>query len=53
MPLYTTKMGVHWYFRFAVKAADNRDEMLKMLKFKTFSEILDNLLKVFIVVRIV
>ena len=29
MLLYIYKMGVHWYFRFAVKTADNRDKMLK------------------------
>ena len=22
-------MGIHWYFRFAVKTADNRDQLLK------------------------
>ena len=25
MLLYIYKMGVHWYFRFAVKTTDNRD----------------------------
>ena len=29
MLLYIYKVGVHWYFRFAVKTADNRDKMLK------------------------
>ena len=29
MLLEVYKMGVHWYFRFAVKTADNRDKLLK------------------------
>ena len=29
MLLYIYKMGVHWYFQFAVKTADNRDKMIK------------------------
>ena len=29
MLLYIYKMGVHWYFRFVVKTADNGDKILK------------------------
>ena len=29
MRLYIYKMGVHWYFRFAVKTVDSREKILK------------------------
>ena len=35
MLLFIYKLGVHWYFRFVVKTADNRDKLLKYKSFKT------------------
>ena len=49
MLLYIYKMGIHWYFRFAVKMADNRD---KMLKYKALKQMSLNVSQVLIVVYI-
>ena len=50
MLLYTYKMGVHWYFRFAVKTADSRD---KMIKYKALKQMSQNVSQLLIVVYII
>ena len=34
MLLFANKMGVHWYLRFAVNTADNRDILSNYITFK-------------------
>ena len=34
MLLFANKMGVHWYFRFAVKTADNTGTLSKYITFQ-------------------
>ena len=50
MFLYVYKMGVHWYFQFVVKTADNRD---KMLKYKALKQMEQNVSQVLIVLYII
>ena len=44
------KMGIHWYFWFEVKMADNRDILSK---YNTSKEILNNLNKALIVLHFI
>ena len=37
MLLFANKLGIHWFFQFSVKTADNRDILSK---YNTFKEIL-------------
>ena len=50
MILFANKLGVHWYFRFSVKTADNKDILSK---YNTFKEILNNLNKSLIVLHVI
>ena len=43
-------MGVHWYFRFAVKTADNTD---KLGKYEALKQILQHAPRLLIVVHII
>ena len=43
-------MGIHWYFQFALKTANNRD---KMLKYKALKQIKKNVSQLLIVVYII
>ena len=42
-------MGVHWYFRFAIKTTDNTDEMLK---YEVLKQLQQNVSQIIIVVYI-
>ena len=50
MLLFANKLGVHWYFRFSVKMADNTDILSK---YNTFTEILNNMNKSLIVLHVI
>ena len=50
MLLFTNKLDVHWYFRFSVKTADNRDTLSK---YNTFKEILNNIKKSLIILHVI
>ena len=50
MLLIANKLGVHWYFRFSVKSADNRDILSE---YNTFKEILNNINKSLIVLHVI
>ena len=50
MLLFVNQLGVHWYFRFAVKTVDNKDELSK---YNTFKEMLNSINKVLIVLYII
>ena len=43
-------MGVHWYFRFAVKTADNR---AKLLKYKASKQMYQNAHELLVAVYII
>ena len=49
MLLFANKLGVHWYFPFSVKTADNRDILSK---YNTFKEILNSINKSLIVLHV-
>ena len=40
MLLYIYKMGVHWYFRFVVKTADNRDKIANLISKLNFYKLI-------------
>ena len=46
MLLFANKMGVHWYFQFVVKTADNRDILSK---YNTLRGILNSIIEALIV----
>ena len=50
MLLFANKMGVHWYFRFAVNTADNRD---KLSKYITFKEMFHSIFKALIALNVI
>ena len=50
MLLFADKMGVHWYFRFAVNMADNRDISSKYI---TFKEIFPSIFKALIILNVI
>ena len=49
MLLFICEMGVHWYFRFAVKTANNR---VKLLKYKTLKQMQQHAPQLLIVVSV-
>ena len=50
MLLFANKMGVHWYLRFAVSTADNRDILSNYI---TFKEMFPHIFKSLIILNVI